>query len=98
LTNLYHEYLAPLGGRAAPGTNVELIANLREALMSRLDSDGLMPMFRDIEMPIAEILAKMETDGIAVDPEALQTISREFATQIERLERECYELAGREFN
>ncbi|MDO8430791.1 MAG: DNA polymerase I [Candidatus Binatus sp.] len=98
LTNLYHEYLAPLGGRAAPGTNVELISNLREALLPRLESDGLMPMFVEIEMPIAEILAKMETDGIAVDPEALQTISREFATQLERLERECYQLAGREFN
>ncbi len=98
LTNLYHEYLAPLGGRVAPGTNVELISNLREALMPRLESDGLKPLFADIEMPIAGILAKMETDGIAVDPEALQTISREFATQLERLEQECYKLAGREFN
>src|SRR5216684_1656510 len=98
LTNLYHEYLAPLGGRVAPGTNVELISKLREALMPRLESDGLLRMFADIEMPIAEILARMETDGIAVDPEALQTISREFATQLERLEQECYKLSGREFN
>ena len=49
-------------------------------------------------MPIAPILAEMEAAGIGVDGEALKVISKEIAEQLERLERECYELAGREFN
>src|SRR6202021_3615882 len=46
----------------------------------------------------APILAEMETAGIGIDGEALKVISKEFAEEINRLERECYELAGKEFN
>ncbi len=49
-------------------------------------------------MPIAPILAEMETAGIGIDGDALKVISKEFAEEMNRLERECYELAGREFN
>jgi DNA polymerase-1 len=98
LTNLYHEYLAPLGASSPPGTNADLVRNLREALAARLEADGLTSMYNEIEMPIAPILAEMETAGIGIDGDALKIISKEFAEEINRLERECYELAGREFN
>ena len=98
LTQLYHEYLAPLGASTPPGTNADLIRNLREALSARLEADGLTSMYNEIEMPIAPILAEMETAGIGIDGDALKIISKEFAEEMSRLERECYELAGREFN
>jgi DNA polymerase-1 len=98
LADLYHEYLAPLGASGTPGTNAELVRNLREALAPRLEADGLSSLFADIEMPTAPILAAMEAAGIGVDGDALKIISKEFAEQLNRLERECYELAGREFN
>jgi len=98
LTDLYHEYLAPLGAGSPPGTNADLVRNLHEALTARLEADGLTSMFNGIEMPIAPILAAMEADGIGIDGDALKIISKEFAEQMNRLERECYQLAGREFN
>jgi DNA polymerase-1 len=98
LTHLYHEYLAPLGASSPPGTNADLVRNLREALSERLEADGLISMYNEIEMPIAPILAEMETAGIGIDGDALKVISKEFAEEMNRLERECYELAGREFN
>ena len=98
LTDLYHEYLAPLGAGGTPGTNAELVRNLREALAPRLEADGLTSLFNDIEMPTAPLLAAMEAAGIGIDGDALKVISKEFAEQLNRLERECYELAGREFN
>jgi DNA polymerase-1 len=98
LTQLYHEHLAPLGGRTAPGTNAELVARLRDALAPRLEEDGLKSLFEEIEIPIASILATMEDDGIKIDPGALLTISKEFAIEMQRIELECYELAGRQFN
>src|ERR1035437_1228157 len=98
LTDLYHEYLAPLGARGTPGTNAELVRNLREALATRLEADGLTSLFDDIEMPTAPLLAAMEAAGIGIDGDALKIISKEFAEQLNRLERECYELGGREFN
>src|ERR1700733_8871699 len=98
LTHLYHEYLAPLGASSPPGTNADLIRNLREALTARLEADALTSMYNEIEMPIASILAAMEADGIGIDGDALKVISKEFGDQLAGLERECYEHAGRELN
>jgi DNA polymerase-1 len=98
LTDLYHEYLAPLGRSTPPGSNAELVTRLRDVLGPRLQADGLRSLFEDIEMPIASILATMEAVGINIDGEALKTISREFAEQMAGLERECYQLAGHELN
>jgi DNA polymerase I len=98
LDDLYHEHLAPLGGRGAAPAPVEIVETLRKALAPKLTEAGLEPLFRDIEMPLAPILAEMEATGIAVDAAALAEISREFGSEVTRLERECYELAGREFN
>src|SRR5580692_584880 len=98
LTQLYHEYLAPLGASTPPGTNADLIKHLREALAARLEADGLTSMYNEIEMPIAPILAEMEADGIGIDGDALKVMSKEFGDQLAGLERECYGHAGRELN
>ena len=98
LTDLYHEYLAPLGRSIPPGSNAELVTRLHDALSARLQADGLRSLFDDIEMPVASILAAMEAAGINIDGDALKTISKEFSEQMSGLERECYQLAGREFN
>ena len=98
IADLYHEYLAPLGAGGAPGTNAELVRNLREVMAARMEADGLTSIFDSIEMPTAPILAAMEAAGIGIDGDALKVISKEFAEQLNRLERECYAMAGREFN
>ncbi|HVA83525.1 MAG TPA: DNA polymerase I [Candidatus Binataceae bacterium] len=98
LTNLYHDYLAPLGGNREPGSEPELIAALRKVLMPKLAENGLESLFSDIELPVARILAEMEETGIAVDGEALKAISAELGAKLEHMERNCYLLAGRQFN
>jgi len=98
LEDLYREHLAPLGGRAAPGSEPEQILALQGLLESRIEEQGLTPLLRDIELPVAAVLADMEDAGIAVDAAALRAIAGEFGADQERLERECFELAGRKFN
>ncbi|MGH7915810.1 MAG: DNA polymerase I, partial [Candidatus Binataceae bacterium] len=98
LTNLYHDYLAPLGDNHDPGSEPELVAALRKALIPKLAENGLESLFSDIELPVARILAEMEATGIAVDGEALKAISVELGAKLERMERDCYLLAGRQFN
>lgn len=98
LTDLYHDYLAPLGGNREPGSEPELIAALRNALMPKLAENNLESLFTDIELPVARILAEMEETGIAVDGEALKGISAELGAKLERMEQNCYLLAGRQFN
>ncbi len=98
LEELYHEHLAPLGGHTSAGSEPELIIALHELLESKIREQGLLPLLRDIEIPVAAVLADMEDTGIAVDAAALRATSDEFGAQQARLERECYELAGRKFN
>ncbi len=98
LINLYHDYLAPLGGNRDPGSEPELIAALRKALMPKLAENGLESLFSDIELPVARILGEMEETGIAVDGAALKAISAELGAKLERMEQNCYLLAGRQFN
>lgn len=102
LGDLYHQYLAPLGNDAsasAPsGSEPALAESLRTQLMPRLAAAGLDRLLSDIEIPVARVLAGMEEVGIAIDASALGAISTEFGLEMERLERECFKLAGHPFN
>jgi len=98
LTELYHEHLAPLGGSASAGSEPAVVDALYQALAPKLESLGLKDLFADIEMPVARVLAEMEATGIGIDAKALRAVSAEFGDQLARLERECFELAGHEFN
>ncbi|HSR57950.1 MAG TPA: DNA polymerase, partial [Candidatus Binataceae bacterium] len=98
LSDLYHDHLAGLSGGAPSGSEPAIVAALREALLPKLERDGLERLFHDIELPTAAVLAEMEETGIAVDADALRNVARELGEEAARLERECYELAGRDFN
>ena len=98
IDDLYHEHLAPLGGRSGGGSEPQLVEALRQVLLPRLEENELGALFRDIELPLASVLAEMEAIGIGIDAGALKSMSLEFSEQLSRLERECYELGGREFN
>ena len=72
---------------------------MRDALQRRLtEIDGLDRLFRDVELPLIPVLARMEATGVALDGEALAVLHREFSTAIARLEQEIYADVGHEFN
>ncbi len=77
---------------------VDLPLRIGDALGPRLHADGLMPLFRDLEMPLIDVLAEMEFNGIAVDRRALERSGERFATRMEQLAREIHQLAGGDFN
>ena len=97
LTNLYHDYLAPLGGNRDPGPS-RTDRRAAQSVDAEAQENGLESLFSDIELPVARILAEMEELGIAVDGEALKAISAELGAKLEHMERDCYLLAGRQFN
>ncbi len=70
---------------------------LDEKLGSRLDEEGLAELYHDLEVPLIQVLARMEINGIAVDRGLLGELSEELAGRIEEAERRCYEAAGHEF-
>src|SRR5262249_29048200 len=70
---------------------------VRDPLARALQEEGLERLFREIELPLIPVLARMEAAGIAVDLEALATLDREFGTEIARLEEEIYAAVGHQF-
>ena len=63
---------------------------VRDPLERRLADVGLDRLFRDIELPLIPVLARMEAVGVALDLEALAGLAAEFGAEIDRLEQEIY--------
>ena len=61
---------------------------VREPLERRLADVHLERLFREVELPLIPVLARMEAVGVALDREALGVLEREFAAEISRLEHE----------
>jgi len=68
------------------------------ALHPALERNGLMRVFREIEMPLVPVLAEMELTGIRVDAKRLETLKRALEGEAARLAKEIYGIAGEEFN
>jgi DNA polymerase-1 len=71
----------------------ELAKRQRES-MKELDLEKLMD---EVEMPLVEVLATMERDGVMLDAKRLADINQGFERRIEELQADIYELAGGEF-
>ncbi len=59
---------------------------------------GLDKLFREVEMPLLDVLAAMEAAGVLVDPAVLEELGQEFAARLEGLAEDIYALAGERFN
>ncbi|MFQ5827547.1 MAG: DNA polymerase I [Candidatus Methylomirabilia bacterium] len=63
-----------------------------------LAEHGLLGLYEEVERPLVPVLARMELDGIRVDPERLQGFAKELERDLDRLTREIHTLAGEPFN
>lgn len=75
-----------------------VLIRLAPRLRARLEADGLMDLFLELEMPLASILAEMERAGVLVDRQALKKLSNEIGPEIDQLAQRIHALAGRPFN
>ena len=71
---------------------------LKAMLEPRLEEQKLTPLFRDLEIPLIEVLAEMEFNGVRIDPARLQELDAKFTIQVNQLQKDIYEIAGGEFN
>jgi DNA polymerase I len=75
----------------------ELPRRLIEPLLARLDERELVPLYRDIELPLTRVLADMERAGVKIDTYRMGEITARLAERVAELEALAYELAGEEF-
>lgn len=64
----------------------------------RMEKDGLLELFRRLEMPLLPVLAGMEQSGVAIDAAAFRAFLDDVQGQLDQLTAHVYELAGTQFN
>ena len=104
LDDLAAEYGVEL--RPVPETDEETAALVRRAaatlrvaplLRDRLAERGLVPLYRDVELPLTGVLAEMEEAGVKIDAYRMGEITARLRDRVEELEARAHELAGEEF-
>lgn len=78
--------------------DADITLRLKNVLEPKLDEAGVALLFRDIEMPLVDVLADMELNGVCLDTEALHETSEVFNKRMTAIEQHIYELAGEQFN
>jgi DNA polymerase-1 len=86
--------------RAAPwaGAITSALLPISEQLPPRLQASGLASLYRDIELPVANLLARVERVGIHIDTAHFRKLSQQVEVRIAELEKQIYAIAGQEFN
>jgi len=71
------------------------VLELSAVLSDRLEETGGTELLRDLELPLVEILARMERTGIAVDEPALAELEADFAAKMRQAQDDAYDAIGR---
>jgi len=77
---------------------IDFIRQLKAGLEKELKDKALFNLFTDLEMPLIEVLADMELNGIKLDLEMLQGLSRDLEKRLIKLIEDIYALSGCQFN
>ncbi len=74
------------------------VIRLHEQLLPTVDAHGLSALYRDLELPLVSVLARMEQAGIAIDVKHLAGLRASMDARMTSLMQEIFRLAGCEFN
>lgn len=78
--------------------DADITFQLKQIFEKELEKNNLTKLFKEIEMPLIEVLASMEFEGIKVDKDFLKVLSNDLSNDILSLENLIYEQAGETFN
>jgi len=78
--------------------DADVTFRLAEILIPRLKEEGVESVFREIEMPLVTVLAKMEMNGVRIDEGRLKATAKEYEKKLREIEGEVHLQAGGEFN
>jgi DNA polymerase-1 len=80
-----------------PAEEARLVAALAEAQRPRIQELGLETLLREVELPLVQVLAAMEREGLKLNAKRLAEVGAGFGERIATLEKEIFELAEEEF-
>jgi len=76
----------------------DVTMRLKNIFEKEILKKGLEVLFKDIELPLIEVLSKMEKNGIKIDVDFLKEASSDMENELSALIKEIYRIAGGEFN
>lgn len=78
--------------------DADVTFQLYELFAPQLKSENLEKLFTEVEMPLVNVLARMELAGVSLDKGWLAQESVDLESDLKKLEQEIFELSGEEFN
>lgn len=77
---------------------IDTVKNVMPIMEENLKESNMDGLLYHVEMPLVEVLADMEYEGVKVDKEKLNELGSQFKEIIKKLESEIYKISGEEFN
>jgi DNA polymerase-1 len=81
-----------------PGERADTLQRMAPLLREQVDAQKLTQIYEEIDLPLAPVLAEMESHGVRVDRTALGEMSSVMEKEIRSLEKQIWALANFEFN
>ena len=78
--------------------DADITLQLKQHFQPILERVGTKKLFDEIEIPLVDVLATMEREGIRLDVDFLKAMSTDMAKEIAAFEQKIYEEAGETFN
>lgn len=78
--------------------DADVTLKLYNLFKNRLVKDKSFYVYENFEIPLVNVLARMENNGIKIDKNILKKLSENFSKELKILEKKIYKLAGEEFN
>ncbi|MCK5368497.1 MAG: DNA polymerase I, partial [Cyclobacteriaceae bacterium] len=80
------------------GEDADITLQLKHEFDAAIEEKGVASLLFDVEIPLVNVLADMEHEGVTVDEKTLEVLSEELAIASKEIELEIYEISGVKFN
>ena len=78
--------------------DADVTLRLYSLLLERINNEKLKKIYEVFEKPMVKLLSKLEVNGVKVDKVYLEKLSKKFEERLKKIEKEIYEISGKEFN
>ncbi len=78
--------------------DADVTLRLYELLSERVSQESLNKIYEIFEKPMVKLLSNMEMNGIKIDDTYLKRLSNKFEERLKKIEKQIYNLSGKEFN
>jgi DNA polymerase-1 len=80
------------------GADADMTLRLVDLLRRDLVRHGLLTLYEHVELPLVDVLMRMEMHGVALDADFLEEFGEQLSRQIQQLEQKIYDAVGHHFN